>query len=77
MYTAASVADRVALLSFAAINMCFMAFMKTITLLAEEKPVVQREQTARQYTSLVGCYSTIYRKRWGPKVEAVYCQNNR
>lgn len=47
-----SVADRVALLSFGAINMCFIAFMKTVTLIAEEKPVVQREQSRRQYSSL-------------------------
>jgi len=50
--TANSVADRVALLSFGAINMCFIAFMKTITLISGEKPVVQREQTRLHYSAL-------------------------
>jgi len=51
-FTAKSVADRVALLSFAVINMSMMSLMKTLDLFAKEKPVVQREQQRRQYTSL-------------------------
>ncbi|KAL7577387.1 hypothetical protein ACA910_002113 [Epithemia clementina (nom. ined.)] len=47
-----SVADRVALLSFGAVNMAFMAFMKAVTVFAEERPVVHREQTRRQYSAL-------------------------
>lgn len=47
-----SIADRVALLSFGAINMCFIAFMKTITIITQEKPVVRREQTRHQYSAL-------------------------
>ncbi|GKY94789.1 hypothetical protein MPSEU_000444100 [Mayamaea pseudoterrestris] len=50
--TANSVADRVALLSFGAINMCMLAFMKTVELFAKEKPVIQREQRRNQYTAL-------------------------
>jgi ABC-type multidrug transport system ATPase subunit len=47
-----SVADRVALLSFGAICLCMMAYMKTADLFAKEKPVVQREQTRHQYSAL-------------------------
>ena len=50
-FTAKSVADRTALLTFGIINMSMMALMKTIDLFAKEKPVVQREQQRRQYTS--------------------------
>lgn len=49
--SANSVADRVALLSFGAINMCFLACVKTTTLISDEKPVVQREQSRQQYSS--------------------------
>eukprot|EP00536_Pseudo-nitzschia_multiseries_P010652 jgi/Psemu1/326112/estExt_fgenesh1_pg.C_3330013 len=51
-FTAKSVADRVALLSFGVINMSMMSLMKTLDLFAKEKPVVQREQQRHQYTSL-------------------------
>jgi len=47
-----SVADRVALLSFGAITLCMMAYMKTANLFGKEMPVVQREQTRHQYTAL-------------------------
>ena len=48
-----SIADRVALLSFACINLCMMTYMKTITLFAQERPVVERElQIRQQYTVL-------------------------
>jgi ABC-2 type transporter len=47
-----SIADRVALLSFGAINLCMMAYMKTITLFAHERPVVHREHIREQYTVL-------------------------
>jgi hypothetical protein len=40
------------MLTFGIINMSMMALMKTIDLFAKEKPVVQREQQRRQYTSL-------------------------
>ena len=50
--TAKSVADRTALLTFGIINMSMMGLMKTIDLFAKEKPVVQREQQRRQYSSL-------------------------
>jgi hypothetical protein len=51
VFTAKSVADRTALLTFGIINMSMMALMKTIDLFAKEKPVVQREQQRQQYTS--------------------------
>ena len=51
-FTAKSVADRTALLTFGIINMSMMALMKTIDLFAKEKPVVRREQQRNQYTSL-------------------------
>jgi ABC-type multidrug transport system ATPase subunit len=47
-----SIADRVALLSFGAINLCMMAYMKSITLFAQERPVVHREHIREQYTVL-------------------------
>jgi ABC-type multidrug transport system ATPase subunit len=48
-----SIADRVALLSFATINLCMMTYLKTITLFAHERPIVQRELNVRQqYTVL-------------------------
>jgi ABC-type multidrug transport system ATPase subunit len=47
-----SVADRVALLSFGAINQCMMAYMKTAELFSKERPVVQREQVREQYSVL-------------------------
>jgi hypothetical protein len=52
MFTAKSVADRTALLTFGIINMSMMALMKTIDQFAKEKSVVFREQQRRQYTSL-------------------------
>jgi hypothetical protein len=52
VFSAKSVADRTALLTFGIINMSMMALMKTIDLFAKEKPVVQREQLRQQYTSL-------------------------
>lgn len=50
-FTAKSVADRTALLTFGVVNMSLMALMKTIDLFAKEKPVVLREQQRHQYTS--------------------------
>jgi ABC-type multidrug transport system ATPase subunit len=50
--TAKSLADRVALLSFGAINLCMMAYMKAVDLFGKELPVVRREQQRRQYASL-------------------------
>ena len=47
-----SIADRCALLSFAAVNMMMISYMKTITLFAQERPVLQREQTREQYSAL-------------------------
>jgi len=44
-----SIADRCALLSFAAINLMMISYMKTVTLFAQEKPVLHREQTREQY----------------------------
>lgn len=52
VFSAKSVADRVALLSYGVINMSMMTLMKTINLFAKEKPVVQREQQRNQYTNL-------------------------
>ena len=52
IFTAKSVADRTALLTFGVINMTMMALMKTIDLFAREKPVVRREQQRNQYSSL-------------------------
>jgi ABC-2 type transporter len=52
LFTSRSVADRVALLSFAVVNMSMLALMKTVELFAKEKPVVLREQQRHQYTSL-------------------------
>lgn len=52
LFTSRSVADRIALLSFAVVNMSMLALMKTIDLFAKEKPVVQREQQRHQYSSL-------------------------
>ena len=46
-----SVADRIALLSFGAINMCFFAFLKTVKLFSDERPVIQRELNKKQYLS--------------------------
>ena len=51
IFTAKSVADRTALLTFGVINMTMMALMKTIDLFAREKPVVRREQQRNQYSS--------------------------
>lgn len=47
-----SIADRCALLSFAAINMMMISYMKTVTLFAKERPVLRREQTREQYSAL-------------------------
>jgi ABC-type multidrug transport system ATPase subunit len=46
-----SIADRVALLSFAAINLTMLAYMKSVTLFSRERRVVQREQTREQYSA--------------------------
>ena len=43
-----SIADRVALLSFGAINLCMMTYVKSITLFAHESPIIQRELNAQQ-----------------------------
>lgn len=45
-----SIADRVALLSFGAINLCMLAYMKAVTLFAQERPIIRREQTREQYS---------------------------
>lgn len=50
--TANSMADRAALLTTAAVTVCNMAFMKAADLFEREHPVVRREQTRQQYTSL-------------------------
>ena len=47
-----SIADRIALLSFGAINMCMMAYMKTVELFAKERPVVRREHIRHHYSPL-------------------------
>lgn len=52
MFTAKSVADRTALLTFGIVNMTMAALMKTIDLFAKEKPVVRREQQRKLYSSL-------------------------
>lgn len=52
LFTAKSVADRTALLTFGIVNMTMMALMKTIDLFAKEKPVVRREQQRNQYSSM-------------------------
>jgi len=46
---ARSVADRVALLSFAVINMTMLSLSKTLNLFGKEKPVISREQHRQQY----------------------------
>ena len=51
IFSAKSVADRTAILTFGIINMSMMSLMKTIDLFAKEKPIVQREQQRQQYTS--------------------------
>lgn len=51
IFSAKSVADRTAILTFGIINMAMMSLMKTIDLFAKEKPIVQREQQRQQYTS--------------------------
>ena len=51
-FSAKSVADRTAMLTFGVINMSMLALTKTIDLFAKEKPVVKREQQRRQYSSL-------------------------
>ncbi len=50
--TAHSLADRAALLTTAAIVVCNMAYMKTADLFEKEYPVVLREQTRHQYSTL-------------------------
>ena len=47
--SAETVAERVAVLSFGAINMAMMALMKTLDLLGRERHVVHRERSRRQY----------------------------
>jgi len=47
-----SIADRCALLSFAAVNMMMVSYMKTVTLFTQERPVLQRERTRKQYSAL-------------------------
>lgn len=49
--TAAQLAERIALLSYASINMAMMALMKTLDLLGREKLVVERERARGQYGS--------------------------
>ena len=51
-FSAKSVADRTAMLTFGIINMSMMALTKTIDLFSKEKAVVKREQQRRQYSSL-------------------------
>lgn len=51
IFSAKSVADRTAILTFGIINMAMMSLMKTIDLFAKEKPIVQREQQRQQHTS--------------------------
>jgi hypothetical protein len=46
-----SIADRVALLSFGAINLCMIAYMKTVTMFSQERPVVRRESVREQYSA--------------------------
>jgi ABC-type multidrug transport system ATPase subunit len=48
--TTSSIADRVSLLSFSAICFCMMSYIKAITLLSREKPIVQREHDREQYS---------------------------
>ena len=48
-YTARSVADRVALLSFGVINMCMMAYMKSLETFGNEKGIIEREQRRNLY----------------------------
>jgi len=48
---AASVSDRVALLSYGVISMTMMSLTKTLNLFGNEKPVVMREQMRKQYSS--------------------------
>jgi hypothetical protein len=50
-FTPKSVGDRVAMLTFGIINMSMIALLKTVDLFSKEKPVVQREQLRRQYSS--------------------------
>ena len=47
--SAASVAERIALLSYASINMAMLALMKTIDMLGRERPVVGRERARNLY----------------------------
>ena len=48
--TASSVAERIALLSYASINMAMMALMKTLDLFGRERGVIQRERGRGQYS---------------------------
>ena len=52
--SAASVAERVAVLSFGAINMAMMALMKTLDMLGRERHVVHRERSRGQLGSGLG-----------------------
>lgn len=47
--TAASISERIALLSYASINMAMMALMKTLDLLGRERPVVRHEAARGHY----------------------------
>jgi ABC-type multidrug transport system ATPase subunit len=60
VFSAKSVADRTAILTFGVINMSMMALMKTIDLFAKEKPVVKREQQRNQYSSIEYLLSKVF-----------------
>lgn len=47
-----SIADRVALLSFSAVNLGMMSYLETVTIFSKEKPIIQREQRKKQYSSI-------------------------
>ena len=49
---ARSISDRIALLSFAVIDMSMMSLVKALSLFRSEKPFVTRERMRRQYTGL-------------------------
>lgn len=50
--TSRSITDRICILSFGSINMFLIAVMKTIGIFSLEKPVVHRERSRNDYTSL-------------------------
>lgn len=47
-----SVSDRICVLTFGAINMFLIALVKSLGILAREKPVIQREKSHKDYTNL-------------------------